>query len=81
MLEKYFQIKQRKTDIRTEVIAGLTTFLTMAYIIVVNPSILAQAGMDKPALIAVTCLVAAVSRPDRTHEQKSIWQHHGNRDL
>ena len=61
MLEKHFHLKQRKTDVRTEVIAGMTTFLTMAYIIVVNPSILAEAGMDKPALIAVTCIVAAVS--------------------
>lgn len=61
MIEKYFQLRQRNTDIRTEVIAGLTTFLTMAYIIVVNPSILAEAGMDKPALIAITCIVAAIS--------------------
>lgn len=61
MIEKYFRLRQRNTDIRTEVIAGLTTFLTMAYIIVVNPSILAEAGMDKPALIAITCIVAAIS--------------------
>jgi len=61
MLESYFQLKKHSTNTSTEFIAGLTTFLTMAYIIFVNPSILAQTGMDKNALIAVTCIVAAVS--------------------
>ena len=61
MLDKYFHLRQRNTDLKTEIVAGITTFLTMAYIIVVNPSILAEAGMDKPALIAVTCIVAAIS--------------------
>jgi len=60
MLGNYFQIEQRQTSIRTETIAGLTTFLTMAYIIFVNPAILSAAGMDKQALIIVTCIVTAV---------------------
>jgi AGZA family xanthine/uracil permease-like MFS transporter len=61
MLNRFFQLGQRRTNVRTECIAGLTTFLTMAYIIFVNPAILSQAGMNKEALIAVTCLVTAVS--------------------
>ena len=61
MLERLFKLKQRGTNPRTEAIAGLTTFLTAGYIIFVNPSILADAGMDKGALITVTCLVAFLS--------------------
>jgi len=61
MLNRFFQLGQRRTSVRTECIAGLTTFLTMAYIIFVNPEILSQAGMNKQALIAVTCLVTAIS--------------------
>ncbi len=60
MLERLFQLKAHGTDLRTEVIAGFTTFLTMAYIIFVNPSILAEAGMDKGAVFVATCLAAAV---------------------
>ncbi len=58
MLEKIFKLSQRGTNPRTEVVAGITTFLTAGYIIFVNPTILADAGMDKGALITVTCLVA-----------------------
>jgi len=61
MIEKYFQLKERKTNLRIEFIAGLTTFLTMAYIIAVNPAILSAAGMDKEALIVVTCIMSAVA--------------------
>jgi AGZA family xanthine/uracil permease-like MFS transporter len=61
MLEKIFKLKDRKTTPGTEAIAGLTTFLAMAYIIFVNPSILAAAGMDKTALITVTCLATALA--------------------
>ncbi|MGR6833460.1 NCS2 family permease [Aliivibrio wodanis] len=60
MLEKLFQLKENGTDIRTEVIAGLTTFLTMAYVIFVNPAILADAGMDKGAVFVATCIAAAI---------------------
>lgn len=61
MLEKLFSLHRRGTDARTETIAGVTTFLAGAYIIFVHPSILAEAGMDKDALITVTCLTAALA--------------------
>jgi AGZA family xanthine/uracil permease-like MFS transporter len=61
VLNKIFRLEKRNTCVKTEIIAGTTTFLTMAYIIFVNPAILSQAGMDKPALIAVTCLVTAIA--------------------
>ena len=48
-LDKTFKLKENKTNIRTEVLAGITTFMTMAYILVVNSNILADAGMDKGA--------------------------------
>lgn len=60
-MTRFFKLKENKTDVRTEIIGGLTTFLTMAYIIFVNPAILSDAGMDKGALITVTCLVAGLS--------------------
>jgi len=55
-----FKLKENNTTVRTEVIGGVTTFLTMAYIIFVNPMILSDAGMDKPALITATCLAACI---------------------
>lgn len=60
MLEKLFKLGENGTNVRTEIIAGLTTFLTMAYIIFVNPMILADAGMDRGAVFVATCLAAAV---------------------
>ena len=60
-LYNFFYISERDSSIRTEVFAGLTTFMTMAYIIVVNPIILSQAGMDYKAVFVATCLAAAVS--------------------
>lgn len=60
MLEKFFKLKANGTNIRTEVIAGFTTFLTMAYILAVNPSILSAAGMDANALFTSTALAAIV---------------------
>ena len=60
MLEKLFKLKANKTSVRTEVIAGLTTFLAMAYILFVNPSILGATGMDKGAVFVATCLAAAI---------------------
>lgn len=59
-IERFFKLKEHGTDIRTELLAGLTTFLTMAYIIFVNPSILADAGMPKNAVFVATCLAAAL---------------------
>jgi AGZA family xanthine/uracil permease-like MFS transporter len=60
-LDRYFGLTRSGTSVRTEAVAGLTTFLTMAYIIFVNPQILANAGMDKGAVFVATCLAAAVS--------------------
>src|SRR4030042_1769294 len=60
MANDYFEIKARQTNVRVEVVSGLTTFLTMAYIIFVNPIILSAAGMDKQALVIATCVVSAV---------------------
>jgi AGZA family xanthine/uracil permease-like MFS transporter len=59
MLNKMFKLDAHQTTVRTELFAGLTTFLTMAYIIFVNPDILAIAGMDKNAVFVATCLAAA----------------------
>ncbi|RUA09521.1 MAG: NCS2 family permease [Fusobacteria bacterium] len=56
----FFQLEKHNTNVKQEIIAGVTTFLTMAYIIFVNPGILGEAGMDKGALITVTCLAAFV---------------------
>jgi len=61
MVEKYFGLREKQTSVRIEIVAGMTTFLTMAYIIFVNPTILSSAGMDKEALIAVTCIVTAIA--------------------
>jgi AGZA family xanthine/uracil permease-like MFS transporter len=60
-LDRYFGLTRQGTDVRTEVIAGVTTFLTMAYIVFVNPAILANAGMDKGAVFVATCVAAAVA--------------------
>lgn len=59
-LSDYFKLEEHSTSVRTEIVAGITTFLTMAYIIFVNPSILAQAGMDSGAVFVATCLAAAI---------------------
>jgi len=58
VLERLFKLKENKTTVRTEVTAGLTTFMTMAYILAVNPSILADAGMDPTAVLIATCLAS-----------------------
>jgi len=60
MLEKLFQLEAHNTTVRTEVLAGVTTFLTMAYILFVNPAILGETGMDKGAVFVATCLAAAI---------------------
>ncbi len=59
-LESAFKLTEHGTNVRTELIAGLTTYLTMAYIIFVNPSILGAAGMPKEAVFVATCLIAAL---------------------
>jgi AGZA family xanthine/uracil permease-like MFS transporter len=60
MLDRFFKLTQSGTSVRTELLAGLTTFLTMVYIIFVNPSILGDAGMPKESVFVATCLVAAL---------------------
>ncbi|RLV59585.1 NCS2 family permease [Parashewanella curva] len=60
MLEKLFKLKEHHTNVKREVIAGVTTFLTMAYIIFLNPNILADAGMDHGAVFVATCIAAAI---------------------
>mgnify|MGYP001138745552 CR=1 FL=1 len=60
MLEKMFKLRQNGTDVKTEVLAGITTFMTMAYILAVNPSIMAEAGMDQGAVFTATALAALV---------------------
>src|SRR6266704_3621246 len=60
-LDRYFGLSESGSDVRTEFIAGITTFLTMVYIVFVNPQILSTAGMDKGAVFVATCVAAAVS--------------------
>ncbi len=60
MLEKIFKLKENNTNVKTELLAGLTTFMTMAYILAVNPSILSACGMDKNAILVATALAAFV---------------------
>lgn len=59
MLTSYFKLQQNKTTIKSELVAGFTTFLTMSYILFINPLILAQTGMDKGAVFVATCLAGA----------------------
>ena len=58
ILEKIFRLKENKTNFKTELVAGLTTFMTMDYILAVNPSILGSTGMDTTAVLLATCLAS-----------------------
>ena len=60
VFEKVFQLSKHKTTAKTEVMAGITTFMTMAYILAVNPSMLAAAGMDKTAVLMATCIASFI---------------------
>lgn len=60
MLEKFFKLKENNTNVKTEVMAGITTFMTMAYILAVNPSILSETGMDANAVLIATALASFV---------------------
>jgi len=60
IFEKFFKLKENGTNVRTEVVAGITTFMTMAYILAVNPDILSAAGMDKDALFSATAISAVI---------------------
>ena len=59
-MEQLFKLKERQTDVRTEIMAGITTFMTMAYILAVNPNILAVSGMDNGAVFTATALASAI---------------------
>ena len=61
LLERLFKLKENKTTVRTEVFAGITTFMTMAYIIFVNPDLLSIAGMNFGAVLVATCISAAIA--------------------
>jgi len=61
MLERLFHLQQSATDVRTEVLGGVTTFMTMAYIVFVNPAVLSQTGMDFGAVMTATCLSAGIA--------------------
>lgn len=60
MLSKFFKLKENNTNVKIEVTAGITTFMTMAYILAVNPSILSEAGMDANAVLIATCLASFI---------------------
>ncbi|MBR5569874.1 MAG: NCS2 family permease [Oscillospiraceae bacterium] len=60
MLEKIFKLKQKNTNVKTEVVAGITTFMTMAYILAVNPDILSKAGMDATAVLLATAIASFI---------------------
>lgn len=59
-LDRFFHFRERGSNVRTEVLAGLTTFSTLSYILIVNPMIMAQSGMDHGALITATAVVGAI---------------------
>ncbi|MBD5130436.1 MAG: NCS2 family permease [Ruminococcaceae bacterium] len=60
MLERIFKLKENKTNVKTEITAGITTFMTMAYILAVNPSVLSAAGMDGTAVLLATCIASFI---------------------
>ena len=58
-MEKFFKLKENNTDVRTEIVAGATTFLSMVYVLAVNPSILSASGMDSASIFTATAISAA----------------------
>ena len=60
MAEKLFKLKERGTNVKTEIAAGITTFMTMAYILAINPNILSTTGMDATAVLLATCLASFI---------------------
>ena len=74
MLEKLFAFNPKETTVRTEITAGITTFLTMAYILAVNPNILGETGMDKGALFTTTVLMSAFPGSSIPWEKKDRSQ-------
>lgn len=60
MLDKIFKLMQNNTNVKTEIVAGITTFMTMAYILAVNPSILSDASMDSTAVLLATAIASFI---------------------
>ena len=60
-MEKYFKLKENGTTISTEIMAGITTFMTMAYILIVNPDLLSQAGMNQEGVFVATAISSAIA--------------------
>ena len=60
MLDKLFKLKEKNTNVKTEIIAGTVTFMTMAYILAVNPRILSDAGMNPTAVLLATCIASFI---------------------
>lgn len=73
MLEKLFGFDRKVTRVRTEILAGITTFLTMAYILAVNPNILSATGMDKGALFTTTVIASAFTTLLMAFMQIAFW--------
>ncbi|HEX6822306.1 MAG TPA: solute carrier family 23 protein, partial [Candidatus Sulfotelmatobacter sp.] len=61
MIERFFRLKENQTSVRSELLGGLTTFITMAYIVVVNPQILSQAGVPIDGVVFATCISSAAA--------------------
>ena len=61
MIRRFFKFEENQTNFKREIVAGITTFMTMAYIIFVQPAVLSQAGMDFGAVMVATCLASAVA--------------------
>ena len=60
-MEKFFKLKEHQTDVKTELIAGITSFMTMAYILAVNPKVLSAAGMDAGSVFTATAIASAIA--------------------
>lgn len=73
ILERVFKLSEKGTTVKTEILAGLTTFVAMAYIIFVNPSILADAGIPKEAAIAATSGPRSSAAPPWASGPISLW--------
>ena len=67
MLNKLFKLKENNTNVKTEVIAGLTTFMAMAYILAVNPNILSGTGMNRDAVLLATAMASVIGCATTSH--------------
>ena len=74
MLEKIFHLKENHTDVKTELMAGVTTFMTMDYILAVNPSILSASGMDANAVLIATSLASFVGTAPVSYTHLDVYK-------